>query len=177
MDDEKRFNLLLQILSSEQQISQRTDQKAFTLISLIGVFTVFFIIHYTKIVPSVYNSIIIFTYFFSVLIALVYLVIVISPRITGTEETLEEDKKALIPTFFGGISKYKSAEDYAASFKTLMDNPDRTYHIFAKSVYSIGRINNYKNKFLRYGIYWFVIAIGLEFLIIVSLYVSLLIGK
>ena len=34
---------LLQILDGEQQIIQRTDQKALTLLSILGVFMVFFV--------------------------------------------------------------------------------------------------------------------------------------
>jgi len=42
METGKEFNALLQVLSGEQQILQRTDQKAFTLLSILGVFMVFF---------------------------------------------------------------------------------------------------------------------------------------
>ena len=37
------FKALFQVLSSEQQILMRTDQKAFTLLSILGVFMIFFI--------------------------------------------------------------------------------------------------------------------------------------
>ena len=46
MQDDKKIDVLFQILSSEQQTLQRVDQKAFTMLSLLGVFAVFFIIHY-----------------------------------------------------------------------------------------------------------------------------------
>ena len=45
---EREFSTLLKILDGEQQIIQRTDQKAFTMLSLLGVFMVFFIVHFTK---------------------------------------------------------------------------------------------------------------------------------
>jgi hypothetical protein len=38
---ERKFDVLFEILSSEQQILQRADQKAFTLLSILGVFSVF----------------------------------------------------------------------------------------------------------------------------------------
>ena len=41
MESEKQFSALLQVLSGEQQVIQRTDQKAFTLLSILGVFMVF----------------------------------------------------------------------------------------------------------------------------------------
>ena len=40
---------IFHILQSEQLILQRTDQKAFTLMSILGVFMVFFIVHFPKI--------------------------------------------------------------------------------------------------------------------------------
>ena len=45
---ERAFTALLRILDGEQQIIQRTDQKAFTMLSILGVFMVFFIVHFTK---------------------------------------------------------------------------------------------------------------------------------
>ena len=35
METGKEFNALLQVLSGEQQVIQRTDQKAFTLLSIL----------------------------------------------------------------------------------------------------------------------------------------------
>ena len=49
METGKEFSALLQVLAGEQQIIQRTDQKAFTLLSILGVFMVFFIVHFPKI--------------------------------------------------------------------------------------------------------------------------------
>ena len=40
------FRLLFQVSSSEQSILARTDQKAYTLLSVLGVFMVFFIVYY-----------------------------------------------------------------------------------------------------------------------------------
>jgi glycosyltransferase involved in cell wall biosynthesis len=175
MAAENKINVLFEILSSEQQILQRTDQKAFTLLSILGVFSTFFIVHYTKIPPDFFNLSLIFLYFVAVLFSIYFLLMVISPRVSDTEETLREDKKAIAPTFFGGIIKYKSSKEYANTLEKLLENPEITYDIFAKSVYSIGRINAHKNKYFRYGIVSFVIAITLELIIIVSLYFRMVI--
>ena len=53
METGKEFSALLQVLAGEQQIIQRTDQKAFTLLSILGVFMVFFIVHFPKIQMTV----------------------------------------------------------------------------------------------------------------------------
>ena len=173
MTDEKKINTLLEILSSEQNTLQRADQKAFTMLSLIGVFAVFFIIHYTKIPPTIVSSVLIFIYFVSVIISIFFLVSVVSPRIKESK-AINEESKNILPTFFGGIVRYKSAADYAKELGVILEDDDKTYQVFSKSVYSIGRINSYKHKYLRYGITAFVIAIGVEFIIIIMLYLKLL---
>lgn len=173
MQEEKKINILFEILSSEQQILQRSDQKAFTMLSLLGVFAVFFIVHYTKIPPTVLSFILIFLYFISVLTAIFFLLSVVSPRVKETEEITAE-KKMILPTFFGGIIRYKSSEDYSKELGIILDNPETTYKIFSKSIYSISRINSYKHKYLKCGIKAFVLAIGVEFLIIILLYLNLL---
>jgi hypothetical protein len=175
MAAEKKIDLLFQILASEQQILQRTDQKAFTLLSLLGVFSTFFIVHYTKIPPDFYNLSLIFLYFLSILFSIFFLVMVISPRISDIEANIAEDKKTIAPTFFGGIIRYKSSMEYAKTIEQLWENPEITYELFAQSVYSIGRINAYKNKYFKRGIISFVTAIGFELIIIVSLYFRLVI--
>jgi hypothetical protein len=175
MQEEKKIDVLFQILSSEQQILQRVDQKAFTMLSLMGVFAVFFIIHYTKIPPNTFNFICIFLYFLSVITSIYFLVLVVVPRVKDVETSPVPEKKKILPTFFGGIIKYKSAEEYSKQLNLLLEDPNETYETFAKSVYSIGRINAFKHKYLKYGIMCFVVAIAMEFTIIVSLYVNLLI--
>ncbi|OGU70203.1 MAG: hypothetical protein A2V93_04005 [Ignavibacteria bacterium RBG_16_34_14] len=173
MTEEKKINILFEILSSEQNILQRADQKAFTMLSLLGVFAVFFIVHYTRIPPTIFSSVLIFIYFASVIISIFFLVSVVSPRIKETE-SIPAEKKIILPTFFGGIVKYKSAEDYAKELGIILDDNETTYQVFSKSIYSIGRINAYKHKYLKYGIRAFVIAIGVEFAIIIMLYLNLL---
>ena len=122
-----------------------------------------------------FNFACIFLYFLSVIISIYFLVLVVVPRVKDVETSPEPEKKKILPTFFGGIVRYKSAVEYAKQFNLLLEDPNETYETFAKSVYSIGRINAFKHKYLKYGIIWFVIAIAMEFTIIVSLYVNLLI--
>jgi len=173
MQEEKKFSVLFQILSSEQQILQRADQKAFTMLSLLGVFAVFFIVHYTKIPPNTFNLACIFLYFISVIVSIYFLVMVVVPRVKDVKTDAE--KKKILPTFFGGIIRYKSAEEYSQKLNVLLEDSKETYETFANSVYSIGRINAFKHKYLKYGIVSFVTAIAMEFTIIISLYVNLLI--
>ena len=63
METGKEFNALLQVLSGEQQVIQRTDQKAFTLLSILGVFMVFFIVHFPKIQINMFIFLMMMIYF------------------------------------------------------------------------------------------------------------------
>lgn len=171
---ERKFDVLLEILSSEQQMLQRADQKAFTLLSILGAFSIFFIVHYTKIPPTLLSLILIFLYFLFFLFTIINLVLVVVPRVKERKPETP-GKREIAPIFFGGIIQYKTPEEYAEKLGILLDNPDATYETFARSVYSISRINSFKNKHLRYGIICFVTSVFLEFIVIVSLYFNLLI--
>ena len=81
METGKEFNALLQVLSGEQQVIQRTDQKAFTLLSILGVFMVFFIVHFPKIQINMFIFLMMMIYFTSAMGTIYYLVRVIIPRI------------------------------------------------------------------------------------------------
>lgn len=172
MEREKKTEVVFQILAGEQQILQRTDQKAATLLSILGVFAVFFIVHYMKIEANTFNFIFIFLYFLSAFASILYLMAVLSPRIKGTEFDAGDSGKTALPTFFGGIVKYKSPAEYAHALDKLLDKHENAFEAFAETVYSISMINSYKNKHIRMGILFFVLAITFELIIILSLHVS-----
>ena len=90
------FNALFKVLSSEQQILMRTDQKAFTLLSILGAFMVFFIIHFLKIQINWFTFILVFVYFLAAFMAIVYLVLVIVPRVR--EDKINEDNPEINAT-------------------------------------------------------------------------------
>ena len=121
MKAEKEFNALLQVLSGEQQVIQRTDQKAFTLLSILGVFMVFFIVHFPKIQMNIFNFLMMIIYFTSAMGTIYYLVRVIVPRIrkhkTRIEDNNIEENEIINPTFFAGISQFKTPEEYAFYLK------------------------------------------------------------
>jgi len=60
---------LFRILDSEQQIIVRTDQKAFTMLSLMGVFMVFFLVHFTKIQINWFNFVMLILYLIAAILA------------------------------------------------------------------------------------------------------------
>lgn len=174
---EEYFPVLFNILSSEQQILQRTDQKAFTLLSILGVFAIFFMGHYTEIPLTTFNFTFVFFYFVSVLFAIFHLLLVISPRLWDIGRKMEKEEKTIIPTYFGGIVKFGDPEKYGEHLHRVLSNVDSTYEVFVSSIYSVATINQYKNRFLKRGIIFFIVAVVSEIIIIIALYYYLWIGK
>ena len=170
---EKELKILHQIMSSEQQLLQRTDQKAYTLLSLIGVFMVFFIVHYTKI-PG-YLSIVVLTFFYllSALISIGYLMMVIVPRVRNVHIESGMGQVAVNPTFFAGIVQYQSIEELGKTIQELSNKDDELFRMFTSSLYTIAHINAHKSKYLQRAIISFIITITLELAMIFILYVHL----
>lgn len=161
------FKALFQVLSSEQQILMRTDQKAFTLLSILGVFMVFFIIHFLKIQMDWLRFILVIVYFITAFISIYYLVLVIVPRVRS--DMKKEVNPEINATFFGGISQFSTASDYANYLSEIAGDDEKTYNMFATQVFALGKINNYKNHNLRKAILYFALAITSELLIIMSM--------
>ena len=86
MANNKELDALLQILSGEQTIIQRTDQKAFTLLSILGAFMVFFIVHFTKMQLDMVIFSLIMIYFPAAMGTIYFLVRVLIPRVRGAKE-------------------------------------------------------------------------------------------
>jgi hypothetical protein len=172
MVNEKKLSVLSQILSNEQQILQRSDQKAYTLLSVLGVYSVFFIVHYTNIPATKFTMVVIFLFFLAVIVTIFCLALVVTPRIKS-KLAGSADIKSINPIFFAGISKFETPEEYSKEITLLLSDPDATIEVFAQSVHSIGKINAYKNKFLKYGIIALVAAVSLEFIVIISLFLNL----
>ncbi len=158
---------LFHVLDSEQQIIQRTDQKAFTLLSILGVFMVFFIIHFLKIQMDWFRFILVVVYFIVAFLAIVNLMLVIVPRIR--KDAPGDDSPEINVTFFGGISTFKSSEEYANYLSNIANDDEKMYQMFSNQVYALGMINSYKNKSLKRAIIFFASAILSELLIIMSM--------
>jgi len=161
---------LLQILDGEQQILQRTDQKALTLLSILGVFMVFFVIHFPKLQMNGITFSLMMVYFSAAIGTLYNLVRVITPRIRRKSIKLETSNKGesnnLSPTFFSGISHFNSPKEYAEYLKLKSNNEEQLYSMFADQVFSLGKINQLKNNYIYQSTFFFITALISELLII-----------
>ncbi len=163
----QNFTALFHVLDSEQQIIQRTDQKAFTLLSILGVFMVFFIIHFLKIQMDWLRFILVVVYFIAAFLAIVNLMLVIVPRIR--KDAAKDNDPEINATFFGGISTFSSSAEYADYLSKISGDDKKVYNMFANQVFALGKINSYKNNALKKAIIFFAVAIMSELLIIMSM--------
>ena len=142
MANNKELDALLQILSGEQTIIQRTDQKAFTLLSILGAFMVFFIVHFTKMQLDMVIFSLIMIYFPAAMGTIYYLVQVIVPRVRKHKTKIEDKEvgkdEVINPTFFAGISQFNTPEEYALYLKSIAKNDDQLYQMFASQVFALG---------------------------------------
>ena len=173
MESEKQFSALLQVLSGEQQVIQRTDQKAFTLLSILGVFMVFFIVHFPKIQMNLFNFLMMIIYFTSAMGTIFYLVQVIVPRVRKHKTKIEDKDvgkdEVINPTFFAGISQFASPKEYGLYLKAIAKDDEQLYQMFASQVFALGKINLQKNTNIRLSMYFFIAALLSELLIIMAM--------
>ena len=141
------FNALFKVLSSEQQILMRTDQKAFTLLSILGVFMVFFIIHFLKIQINWFTFILVFVYFLAAFMAIVYLVLVIVPRVR--EDKINEDNPETLTSLGDALwHKGKTEEGLEKLNKAVEIDPDHPKANYNLAVFLSD--NNELNKALNH---------------------------
>ena len=156
------------IIQSEQLILQRTDQKAFTLMSLLGVFMVFFIVDFPKVIAAdnfnYLSGLMVFLYFISATLGLINLMMVIVPRVRN--DLGHEDLPEVNATFFGGITQFGNVLDYAKYLADTTDDNENPFKMFAAQLYALGHINSYKNLHMRRAIIFFGVAILSELIII-----------
>ena len=135
--------------------------------SILGVFMVFFIVHFLKININWFNVVMVFIYFIAALFSIGNLMLVIVPRMRNDQN--HEDLPDINATFFGGIIQFKNPVEYAEYLNEITDDHEKTYKMFSSQLYALGHINAYKNKHLRRAIMFFGTAILCELLIIMSM--------
>lgn len=166
--DDQRFILVLNIINNEQSIMSRTDQKAYTLMSILGVFMVFFIVYYRFLVVNPFILVMLVPYFVAAFVTIIALIQVIQPRFSDEPPSSGEEPYMPDPTYFGGIVKFADGDEYYEFIKGLKGDSEEGLILLSRQVYTLGKINYRKNIALRRGILAFVITIATELLMILS---------
>jgi hypothetical protein len=175
----EKLSVLLRILDVEQSNLQRSDSKATALLSTLGVFMVFFIVHFDKITINSISLTLVVFYFISSLLTIFCLLMVISPKMVKVpEEPQEKDGKFTInPTFFGGISRFRTPGNYARYLEDVAEDDHAVYTMFSKQLFAISKINMRKNRWLKRGMNSFIAAISFELFSIITVYVDFAFSK
>ena len=102
-----------------------------------------------------------------------YLVQVIVPRVRKHKTKIEDKEvgkdEVINPTFFAGISQFKTPEEYALYLKSIAKDDEQLYQMFASQVFALGKINQTKNENIRMSLFFFISALVSELLIIMSM--------
>ena len=118
-----KLSSILRILDNENHLLERADQKAVSLLSILGVFMVFFIV-YSRLIPVNALTVTLATaYFLCALSSIVSLILTLRPRIerNGSTRTAEEDKAPPgEPAFFAGISQFPNLAAYRESLEEMV---------------------------------------------------------
>ncbi len=165
--------LLFHILESERSILSRTDQKAFTLLSVLGVFMVFFIVYYRFLVFNNFIVVLIPIYFLAAFLTIFNMFRTIMPRFSRKETQDADEDHERDPTFFGGIRKFRTSADYYTYMESIGADEERAVRLISRQIHSLAIINWNKNIHLRRGMYFFITAIGTELLMILSLFIKM----
>lgn len=164
------FQVLFHILNNEQVLLKRTDQKASTLMSTLGIFMVFFIVHYKNIPMTMPILAMIYLYFAAAFVTILSLLRVLTPRLKNAQ-IQDIGKKMPNPTYFAGISQFGTPEEYRKYLMEFTQNETETFNLFADNLYAVGQINAQKLKFFNIGMKAFATAIFFELVVIISMYI------
>ncbi len=167
------YRLLFHILESERSILSRTDQKAFTLLSILGVFMAFFIVYYRHLVFNNFIVVLIPIYFLAAFLTIFNLFRTIMPRFSRKETQDDDEDHERDPTFFGGIRKFRTSADYHVYMESIGADEERAARLISRQIHALAIINWNKNLHLRRGMYFFITAIGAELLMILSLFIKM----
>ena len=166
---------VLRILENETSLIERADKKAIALLSILGVFMVFFIVYYRLIPITPATLGMVAAYFACAIVAIASLVMTVRPRIHHAEEP-EEVKAANAPLcepdFFAGICKFPDLAAYRKALETLAEDENTAFNIYSKQVFSLAHINSVKYKHLHRATYLTISALAIELSIIVYIFAN-----
>ena len=130
----ERQAAVMKILDDQNHLSERADGKAISLLSMLGIFTVFFVSQIGSMKNmSLFMNIAVVVYFVSVLMSIIQIIQAISPRIRTVKHISKSGPKAKPipqPTFFGGICKFPNSEEYKKCLDDVIKNDDEITDIY-----------------------------------------------
>jgi hypothetical protein len=166
MSQEKQ-SIILKTLDNENKLSERADQKAISMLSILGVFMVFFIVYFRSIPINYFTIPLMIIYLGCALIAIYSLVMTIRPRIKKEKIA---NAPACDPAFFAGICQFPSYTEFKKAFDKMASTQEELENNFSYQIYSVARINSSKYKHLQRGMLFVVTALGVELTVVAYLF-------
>ena len=167
--------VVLEILDSEKQHIERADRKAIALLSILGVFMVFFIVYYRLVPVNPVTVTLSASYFACAILSIVSLVMAVRPRIRHEEATEDQDASGMPlcePAFFDGICKFPSLAAYRKALGDSMNSELTIFNIYTRQIFNLAQINAIKYKYLTRATFTTIAALAIELSIIVYLFAS-----
>ena len=170
---QEKLAMVMKVFDSETQLIERADRKAIALLSVLGVFMVFFIVYYRLIPVNPITVALSASYFVCAIFSIANLVITVRPRIyrEGQGEKVKTDEMpSYDPTFFRGICRFKSLSAYRQALEAMVSDDSATFNIYTQQVFNLARLNDVKYKYLRRATYITIAALAIELSIIIYLF-------
>jgi hypothetical protein len=166
-----KVSIMLRTLDSENRLTERADQKAISMLSILGVFMVFFVVYFRVIPVNLFTVSLVVIYLGCALIAILSLVMTIRPRIEKKEgEVSSENAKKCDPAFFVGICQFPNYSEFRKALEEMANSQENIVNIYSQQIYSVARINASKYKYLQRGMLFVVIALIVELIVIAYLF-------
>jgi len=166
---------ILKILDDQNHLSERADSKAISMLSMLGIFTVFFVTQLSNIAMNNFFIVVVVIYFISVVLAILQIILAINPRTHSVKKertSNSNDTKTSQPTFFEGICKFKNADEYKKCLDGVMNNDETMTDIYISQVYQVAQINNVKYACVKRAVWFVVIALASQLSIIAYIFAS-----
>jgi hypothetical protein len=159
----------LRILDNENRLVERADQKSISLLSILGVFMVFFVVYYRVIPMNALTMTLIVLYFICAAMSIISLIMAIRPRIRR-EKGAADAGTVRDPAFFSGISAFPDAATYGDALRKLLEDETNVADNYIRQIFSVARINQAKYKFVQRGVVFVILSLTIELAVIIYLF-------
>jgi len=164
---------ILKILDDQNHLSERADTKAISMLSMLGIFTVFFVAQLTNMTMNNFLIAVVVIYFVSVVVAILEIILAINPRTRYDKKTNTPKSDAMPtaqPTFFEGICKFENAEEYKKGLNSVINSDEKMTDIYISQIYQVAQINKTKYTCVRRAVWFVVIALASQLSIIAYIF-------
>jgi hypothetical protein len=171
--DREKHAMVMRILDDQNRLTDRADTKAIALLSTLGIFSVFFIALFKDMPINPFSIVLLVIYFLSVLIAIIHIILAISPRIRSAPTKPGPAAATPQPTFFGGISQFPSVESYKKCLDDTCSTEGALTDDYISQVYQVAKINSSKYYHVKYAVWFGVTAITSQLAIVLYTFILL----